>query len=55
MAHKDKLCQDGFFPATGTPGGVGFKRDPQVFMKVGDTVEIEISQIGVLKNTIIAE
>lgn len=38
--------------ATGTPGGVGLRRDPQVFMKSGDRVEIEIDRIGVLSNTI---
>jgi 2-keto-4-pentenoate hydratase/2-oxohepta-3-ene-1,7-dioic acid hydratase in catechol pathway len=41
--------------STGTPGGVGFKRDPQVFMKDGDTCEIEISKIGTLVNKIVAE
>ena len=40
---------------SGTPGGVGFKRDPQVFMKPGDLVEVEISDIGVLANPIEAE
>lgn len=38
--------------ATGTPGGVGFKRDPQVFMKPGDEIEVEIEGIGLLHNTI---
>ncbi len=37
---------------TGTPGGVGNKRNPQVFMKPGDVVEIEIDAVGVLRNTI---
>lgn len=41
--------------STGTPGGVGFKRNPQVFMKAGDTCEIEISKIGTLVNKIVAE
>ena len=41
--------------ATGTPAGVGFRRDPQVYMKAGDVLEIEISHIGILKNAIIAE
>ena len=41
--------------STGTPGGVGFKRNPPVFMKAGDTVEIEISSIGILENQIVAE
>tara|TARA_Y100001970_G_scaffold289973_1_gene422004 strand:+ start:954 stop:1805 length:852 start_codon:yes stop_codon:yes gene_type:complete len=37
---------------TGTPGGVGFKRKPPVFMKEGDQVEVEISEIGILSNII---
>jgi 2-keto-4-pentenoate hydratase/2-oxohepta-3-ene-1,7-dioic acid hydratase in catechol pathway len=37
---------------TGTPGGVGNKRTPPVYMKPGDTVEIEVDAIGVLRNSI---
>lgn len=40
--------------ATGTPGGVGFARDPQVFLRAGDTVEVEIGELGVLQNTVVA-
>ncbi|MFC0039059.1 fumarylacetoacetate hydrolase family protein [Actinomadura rayongensis] len=40
---------------TGTPGGVGFRRDPQVFLADGDVVEVEIEGIGVLRNTVKAE
>jgi 2-keto-4-pentenoate hydratase/2-oxohepta-3-ene-1,7-dioic acid hydratase in catechol pathway len=40
---------------TGTPGGVGAKRDPQVFMKPGDRVEVEIDGIGILESTIAEE
>lgn len=40
---------------TGTPGGVGLKRNPPLFMKPGDTVEVEVSGIGVLRNPVIAE
>jgi 2-keto-4-pentenoate hydratase/2-oxohepta-3-ene-1,7-dioic acid hydratase in catechol pathway len=40
---------------TGTPGGVGFKRDPQLFMKPGDVVEIDIPGIGRLVNPIADE
>lgn len=40
---------------TGTPGGVGARRDPPVWMKAGDVVEIEIDQVGVLTNPIAAE
>ena len=44
--------QAGDVLVTGTPGGVGFKRKPPVFMKEGDQVEVEISNIGVLSNII---
>jgi 2-keto-4-pentenoate hydratase/2-oxohepta-3-ene-1,7-dioic acid hydratase in catechol pathway len=37
---------------TGTPGGVGNKRTPQVFMKPGDVAEIDVDAIGVLRNTV---
>ena len=37
---------------TGTPGGVGSRRTPPVWMKPGDTVEIEIDKVGVLSNPI---
>ena len=37
---------------TGTPSGVGLARSPQLWMKPGDTVEVEISKIGVLSNPI---
>lgn len=39
--------------STGTPGGVGFARDPQVLLKPGDVVEVEIEAIGVLRNPVI--
>lgn len=41
--------------ATGTPGGVGFKREPMVLMKPGDEVVVEIEQVGLLFNTIAQE
>jgi 2-keto-4-pentenoate hydratase/2-oxohepta-3-ene-1,7-dioic acid hydratase in catechol pathway len=37
---------------SGTPGGVGSRRDPPIFMQSGDRVEVEISSIGVLANPI---
>ncbi|RSZ31048.1 FAA hydrolase family protein [Variovorax beijingensis] len=40
---------------TGTPGGVGAKRTPPVWMKPGDVVEIEVDAIGILRNTVRAE
>ena len=40
---------------TGTPGGVGAKRNPPLFMRPGDVAEVEISGIGVLRNPVAAE
>jgi acylpyruvate hydrolase len=37
---------------TGTPSGVGHARKPPVWMKNGDTVEVEIERIGTLRNPI---
>ncbi len=40
---------------SGTTGGVGAFREPPVWMQPGDVVEVEISQIGTLRNTIVDE
>jgi acylpyruvate hydrolase len=40
---------------TGSPQGVGYARNPQVFMKPGDVVEVEVSGIGILRNPVVAE
>tara|TARA_B100001250_G_scaffold411144_1_gene439131 strand:+ start:413 stop:1327 length:915 start_codon:yes stop_codon:yes gene_type:complete len=40
---------------SGTPGGVGDRRDPPLYMKKGDIVEVEISQVGKLVNPILDE
>jgi 2-keto-4-pentenoate hydratase/2-oxohepta-3-ene-1,7-dioic acid hydratase in catechol pathway len=40
---------------SGTPGGVGVKRRPPLFMRPGDVAEVEISSVGVLRNPVIAE
>ncbi|MDQ6621346.1 MAG: fumarylacetoacetate hydrolase family protein [Pseudomonadota bacterium] len=37
---------------TGTPGGVGARRNPPVFMRPGDVVEVEVSGIGTLRNRV---
>ncbi len=38
----------------GSPSGVGFGRDPKVFMKPGDVIEVEIAGIGTLTNPLMA-
>ena len=40
---------------TGTPSGVGQARQPPVWMKNGDTCEIEIERVGVLRNPVVDE
>jgi 2-keto-4-pentenoate hydratase/2-oxohepta-3-ene-1,7-dioic acid hydratase in catechol pathway len=41
--------------STGTPGGVGAKRTPPLWMKDGDQVEVEIAGVGILRNLVVAE
>jgi hypothetical protein len=38
--------------AVGTPSGVGYFREPQLFLSPGDTVEVEIGDFGVLSNPV---
>ncbi len=47
--------QPGDVIVTGTPGGVGAKRNPPLWMKAGDVVEVEVDRIGVLRNPIVDE
>jgi 2-keto-4-pentenoate hydratase/2-oxohepta-3-ene-1,7-dioic acid hydratase in catechol pathway len=49
---KGITLEPGDIIVTGTPSGVGHARKPQVWMKPGDTVEIDIQNVGVLRNTI---
>lgn len=44
--------EPGDLVTTGSPSGVGFGRDPKVFMKAGDTIQVEIEGIGRLTNTL---
>jgi 2-keto-4-pentenoate hydratase/2-oxohepta-3-ene-1,7-dioic acid hydratase in catechol pathway len=46
------LLRPGDVITTGSPSGVGFGRNPKVFMKPGDVVEVEVEQIGILRNPI---
>jgi 2-keto-4-pentenoate hydratase/2-oxohepta-3-ene-1,7-dioic acid hydratase in catechol pathway len=39
---------------TGSPSGVGYGRDPKIFMRPGDTVEVEAERVGNLLNPIVA-
>jgi 2-keto-4-pentenoate hydratase/2-oxohepta-3-ene-1,7-dioic acid hydratase in catechol pathway len=39
--------------ATGTPEGVGFKRNPPIYLRDSDVVEVEIEGVGTLRNPVI--
>ena len=41
--------------STGTPGGVGHGRKPELYMKAGDVFEVEISGVGRLANPVVDE
>jgi len=41
--------------ATGTPAGVGWSKKPPQYMQAGDTVEVEIEGIGLLRNPVVAQ
>jgi len=55
ILSEGMTLEPGDLIAMGTPSGVGYPRNPPVFMKPGDVVEIEIEGIGVLQNPIVAE
>ena len=46
------LFKPGDVITTGSPSGVGYGRNPKVFMKAGDVVEVEVKEIGVLRNPV---
>lgn len=56
VAYISSICTllPGDIIFTGTPPGVGAARKPQVFLRPGDEVEVEIESLGVLKNTVVA-
>lgn len=47
--------QPGDIIATGTPEGVGFKRNPPIYLRDGDIVEVEIEGIGKLRNPVVKD
>ena len=67
VGGSNNLKMDGvkiphLFPGTklnlrnlGTPGGVGDKREPAVYMNAGDVIEVEITGLGTLRNTVVNE
>jgi 2-keto-4-pentenoate hydratase/2-oxohepta-3-ene-1,7-dioic acid hydratase in catechol pathway len=49
------LLSPGDVIATGTPDGVGHSRRPPLWMKAGDVLEVEISEIGTLRTRVVDE
>jgi 2-keto-4-pentenoate hydratase/2-oxohepta-3-ene-1,7-dioic acid hydratase in catechol pathway len=41
--------------ATGTPGGVGERRTPPLWLKSGDVVEVDIERVGILRNRVVQD
>ncbi len=41
--------------ATGTPGGVGFARQPPVWLEPGDIIEVNVDGVGTIRNRVVAE
>ncbi|MBR9801739.1 fumarylacetoacetate hydrolase family protein [bacterium] len=56
IAHVSQLMTlvPGDLIFTGTPAGVGMARDPRVFLKPGDRVEVTIEKLGTLGNPVVA-
>ena len=48
------LLRPGDVITTGSPAGVGYGRDPKVFLRPGDTVEVSAAAIGTLSNAVVA-
>ena len=55
LISESTTLEPGDLILTGTPGGVGYRRDPQVFLKPGDRVRVEIERVGELDNSVVAE
>ncbi len=41
--------------ATGTPGGVGFARQPPVWLEPDDIIEVAVEGVGTIRNRVVAE
>jgi 2-keto-4-pentenoate hydratase/2-oxohepta-3-ene-1,7-dioic acid hydratase in catechol pathway len=55
LAHISRTftLQPGDLLATGTPSGVGYARTPPWLLRPGDTVEVEVERLGIVRNTIV--
>lgn len=51
---RDITLYPGDVVSTGTPGGIGYFRDPQEFMAPGDVITAEVEHVGRLTNRVVA-
>jgi 2-keto-4-pentenoate hydratase/2-oxohepta-3-ene-1,7-dioic acid hydratase in catechol pathway len=56
VAHLSRVMTlvPGDIIATGTPAGVGMGRTPPVYLAAGDTVEVELGAVGILRNRVVS-
>jgi 2-keto-4-pentenoate hydratase/2-oxohepta-3-ene-1,7-dioic acid hydratase in catechol pathway len=52
VISESMTLEPGDVISTGTPAGVGYKREPPRFLTDGDLIEVEITSIGVLRNRV---
>jgi acylpyruvate hydrolase len=55
MISEFTALEPGDIILSGTPSGVGFRREPQIFLHDGDVVEVEIEGIGRIRNRVVSE
>lgn len=55
LLSEAMLLRPGDVIVTGTPSGIGLARDPKIFMKPGDVIEVEIEGIGLLSNPVVQQ
>lgn len=55
LMSEAMTLQPGDVIVSGTPAGVGAARQPPVFMKAGDICEVEIDEVGLLRNPVVDE
>ena len=54
-SRSSSRCAPGDVVLTGTPSGVGYRRDPKVLLRDGDRIVVEIERVGRLENPVAAE
>ncbi|MEU3733864.1 fumarylacetoacetate hydrolase family protein [Streptomyces sp. NPDC033538] len=53
LISRTVTLRPGDLLATGTPAGVGYGRKPPRLLQPGDTVEVEVEHLGVVRNSVV--